>query len=229
VTDYRHHRADVIAWPAHPEPRAALERYLDELSGGSYAVRPMFEADRYNLAGADLSGLDLDAAYLFNADLSGVRMLGCSLTKANLIAALLDRAELTDAYLHKVEADECSAVGATFVRANLLGAELRRATLTGADFRDAILNSCRLLGTDLRRADLRGAFLRDARFGTVEAPTRLDGARMAGATLDDAHGVVSGNVDVGDTEPYPIEGDTLTAWLQERGARDVRAIHDPNP
>jgi uncharacterized protein YjbI with pentapeptide repeats len=224
VTTYRQRRVDVIAWPDHAEPRAALEQYLDELSSGAYSVRPMFAADRYAFIGADLSGLDLDGAYLFNSDLSGVRMVGCALAKANLVAANLDGADLTDAYLYKVEANECSAVGTVFRRANLLGTELWQAALTGADFREAILNSCRLYSADLSLADLRDAFLRDARFGGEQTPTRVDGARMAGATVEAARGVVIGPVDVGDAEPDLIEGAALTAWFHDRGAPDVTAI-----
>jgi uncharacterized protein YjbI with pentapeptide repeats len=229
VTVYGRHRSDVAAWPTDQEVRAALEQYLDSLPDDITEPRPLFGGPLFDFAGADLSGLDFQDAYLLNSNLSRVRMVGCTLAGANLVAARLDGADLTDAYLYKVEADECSAAGAVFRRANLLGTELRRANLTGADFREAILNSCRLYAADLSQADLRDAYLRDVRFGDDRAPTRLDGARMAGATLDAARGVVSGTVDVGDTDPNLIDGDALTAWLQERGARDVRAIAHPNP
>ena len=216
-------RKDVTSWPTDREARAALEVYLDSSPrpDDRRAVWPLLAGDRLNFVGADLSSLDLSEAYLFNAVLTDVRMANCVLRKATLSGADLQGADLTGADLSKAEVDECQARGAIFRAANLFAVNLRRSDLSHADLRDAVLNSARLQGCNLGSADLRGASLRFCRFGNDSSPTLLYGARMFGCAVDDARGVVSGPVDVGESSPELVDGPDLVDWLRRNGATDI--------
>jgi Pentapeptide repeats (8 copies) len=231
VTTYGQRREDVISWPEDTEARAALEEYLDSMPDpdDQRAVWPSLSGELLNFAGADLSGLDLGGAYLFNTVLTGVRMVNCYLRKATLNGADLRDADLTGADLFKAEADECLAQRAVFRTANLFAVDFGRADLSNCDLRDTVMNSSNFYASDLRGADLRGTSLRFCGFGTEAAPTLLDGARMFGCALDEASGVVSGAVDVGESGPNLIQGADLIEWLRQHGASDVRGLAGESP
>jgi uncharacterized protein YjbI with pentapeptide repeats len=94
--------------------------------------------NRSNLAGEQLSSVDLHCVILMESDLR----------RANLSGASLERAVLRNAVLR----------GSDLRRANLDGADLCRADLSQADLRDASLASA-----FLKRANLTGADLSTAR------------------------------------------------------------------
>lgn len=220
MSQWRHRREDVVAWPDDPQAREALGRFLDAVSAKP-AVYPSFPADFMDFRGADLRGLDLTAAYMFNAVLAGVNLSRACLHQATLNGADLRMADLTGADLTRAEADECRADGAIFRDANLFAVDFGRASLVECDFRGATMNSVRLLRTDLTRSDLRGASLFDARFGTDRTPTVLGGARLFGADVRRASGAVVGPIDVGEDEPSLVDGEELISWLVAQGAREV--------
>ncbi len=87
----------------------------------------------------DLSGADLNGAYLRRADLSGVDLSEANLSLANLRQADLRRADLSEANLNV----------ANLSKANLSGANLRRADLGWANLQEA-----RLKGTNFERANV---------------------------------------------------------------------------
>ncbi|TML22932.1 MAG: pentapeptide repeat-containing protein [Actinobacteria bacterium] len=139
-------------------------------------------------------------------------------------ARRLREANLTAADLVKVEAVECQAAGAVFRGANLLGADFTRADLRETDLRDALLNSVRFNACDLRTADLRGAWLRSCWFGHEDNPALLSDARLGGCRVEEATGVLTGPVDVGETAPQWIDGAELAAWFAAHGAPAVRVV-----
>jgi len=213
-------REDVVAWPQDAEAREALAGYLDAWQAPGLPL-PTLAADLLDFRGADLTGLDLGEAYLFNATLAGVSRVKTNLAKANLNGADLRLANFTSADLYKAEADECLADSAIFRDANLFAVNFGRARLVECDFRGATLNSVRLRRADVSAANLRAASLPDARFGDGEMPTVLTGARMFSCDLAGAHGAVIGPVDVGEHEPTLVDGAELLAWFAAQGAPNV--------
>ncbi|MEU4801786.1 pentapeptide repeat-containing protein [Actinosynnema sp. NPDC023587] len=142
---------------------AALDTAL--VVGASHAI---------DLARSCLDGVELPAAGLHCANLTGT-----SLRIADLRGADLGEARLANARLDVDNPpDDPHPFGANLSRANLAqarlgGADLSHADLTGAD----------LTGADLADADLTGANLTGARL----AGAQLVGADLTGANLTDAH------------------------------------------
>jgi len=101
----------------------------EEISNDEKVRRAIIGGRAKNLAGRDLSGLDLTGANLANSDLSGVDFTGSELIDADFSGAKLIDANLSDAFL--------------------IGADLR-----GADLSGAILTGAHLGFTDLRRAKM---------------------------------------------------------------------------
>jgi len=92
----------------------------------------------------DLSGADLQRAYLTDTGLSGA-----NLSKTNSYFANLSHANLTGANLRSANMNV----------ANLTNANLTGADLTGADLTSASLIDANLTGADLSNANLDGAFI----------------------------------------------------------------------
>lgn len=80
----------------------------------SYAV--LFQGD---FSGADLRGANLRDAFLIRADLSGADLTGADLSDADLVGANLDNAVLVDTNLSRSDVDRSSIAGASFVSADL--------------------------------------------------------------------------------------------------------------
>jgi uncharacterized protein YjbI with pentapeptide repeats len=157
-----------------------------------------------NLAGADLSRLDLSGLNLAGADLSAASLKGTRLAGANLTGVEFDGADLS---------------GANLTGANLTGANLSRLDLTGAVLSNATLKNANLsrataAGADLTRADLSSANLQVADL-TRSNLTRAD---LSGASISDtdlAHATLFGVSSRVRTQGYPA---ALPAdWLVVRG------------
>lgn len=128
---------------------------------------------RPDLAGEDLSEMELSGADLSEADLSDAELFQTDLSGANLKMAKLAEADLSDANLRGAalyKADLSSAC--------LIEAQLERASLGAADLRDADLRGTNLQRSDLSEADLTGANLSQA---------DLTGANLTHATISHAH------------------------------------------
>jgi uncharacterized protein YjbI with pentapeptide repeats len=131
----------------------------------------------WELAGADLRGLDLSGANfrgailtganLSDAILEGASFEGAGLSKASLAGARLRGVSFVDAYLVELEGE-----GLRWVKVDLKGATMNDARLAGSTFTE-----CQLVKADLLRADLKGSHFER---------TALDGADLSGAALDDA-------------------------------------------
>ncbi len=95
-----------------------------------------------NLAGEDLSGMNLNGIALSRPFGPGMPYLGANLSETNLSRAYLEEADLR---------------GANLAGANLTGAQLRNARLAGANFHGAKLHGAVLIDADMRSASLNHA------------------------------------------------------------------------
>lgn len=114
-----------------------------------------------NLRDAHLEEADLGSARLQRATLTGVYLIGARLTSARLEEANLLGAHLSDARLEGVNLMRSNLEGADLKGANLFGAHLEMANLRGADLKGADLVGAHLKKTNLKRADLAGVRLTD--------------------------------------------------------------------
>lgn len=105
----------------------------------------------------DATNIQLDLAYLRQADLQQVWMPQASLQYAGLGHANLREANLAQADLSRADLVDVDLSGANLVGANLSGANLADAKLN-----EAALVSANLSQADLRRANLSGCLLMDA-------------------------------------------------------------------
>ena len=109
---------------------AAAVAHGDELG----VAEQLLVERRAELAGADLSGLDLRRANLYAADLQGANLSDAILAKAHLSEANLSGANLTGADLRGA-----NLMAANLSGADLTGARLQAAILTGADLEKTVL------------------------------------------------------------------------------------------
>ena len=130
----------------------------DKLRAKSVVVGGVVNIYAANLSRADLTGANLTGANLYEANLRRANLYGANLYEANLRRANLYGADLYEADL----------TGANLRGANLTGANLRRANLYGADLRRADLSGANLYAANLRRADLSGANLYGANLNEAD-------------------------------------------------------------
>jgi uncharacterized protein YjbI with pentapeptide repeats len=145
-----------------------------------------------DLAGADLTELNLAGANFAKADLSGARLSGANLSGANLTRAKLFRADLSQAdlsraTLFKANLSQADLAGANLNGADLSGAFLIRANLSGASLTGACLKGANLGQASLFRAKLVQAVLREASFFKSDlSEADLSEADLEGANLQEA-------------------------------------------
>lgn len=135
-----------------------------------------------NVSYTDLRRADCDGLWLHHLNFDGACLEAASiyqadLTKASLIGATMRHAELGTSVLHQSRCIDADLRGARLVRA-----DLREADFTGADLREANLRKARSRGTTFTGADLRLADLR----GTDLTGADLTGAELEGALASDA-------------------------------------------
>ncbi len=123
----------------------------------------------------DATGIQLDNAYLSEADLEQAWMPQASLRKADLSEVHLSRANLNDADL-----SEASLSEAKLTKATLFEAKLRETSLWDADLSQAWLSFADLTRANLTRADLRSASSRDAKLCEAD----LTWADLTGGNLE---------------------------------------------
>jgi Pentapeptide repeats (8 copies) len=104
-----------------------------------------------NLQGANLGGLNLQGAILWDVNLQGAH-----LAETDLQGAILWDANLQGAQLDGVNLQGANLGGANLQGANLKGINLRGANVRGANLQDAYLTRLNLQGADLRGANLEG-------------------------------------------------------------------------
>jgi uncharacterized protein YjbI with pentapeptide repeats len=145
-----------------------------------------------DLAGADLSSINLYEADLSWTDLGGANLGHTYLESANLGMANLSSTDLSGALLGWANLHSANLRSANLYAANLDQADLRKAILTEADLSTATLHSANLTGTNLYEADLGGAELFAANLTIANlrnadlSEARLSGANLSGAYLREA-------------------------------------------
>ena len=176
-----------------------------------------------NLSGANLREANLSGADLSNADLSSARLSGADLSNANLRGTDLSWADLSDFNSLGLPAAILSGIdlsNADLSNADLSGADLttvanlRGATMHNTDFYRANLASVNLSGEDLYHADFPGADLSNA---------NLSGADLSWADLSD-YGDLAATILTGtdlsntDLSNADLSGADLTTVANLRGA-----------
>ena len=146
--------------------------------------------EKPNLAGEDLSEMDLTGVNLGEADLTDAELFQADLTEANLKMAALTRADLAGADLKGAALYKADLSGACLIEVDLTGASLGAADFRGADLRgtklrgadcdgtdlsDANLNEADLTGANLTRADVTGANLCNANLAATNLTGMKDG------------------------------------------------------
>jgi hypothetical protein len=143
------------------------------------------------LAGEDLSEMDLKGADLSEADLTDAELFQTDLANANLKMANLADADLSDAglqgaALYKANLSSACLIEAKLERASLGAVNLRDADLRGASLRKADLTEADLTEADLSEADLSGATLTRANvIGATLRNANLTGVNLTGVEHGD--------------------------------------------
>src|SRR6266581_1834184 len=144
--------------PNTPLPLTALSQALIVVFREAFPL--VRSQDKRSPESLDATGIQLDNAYLREADLKQVWMPVASLRKANLSGAKLNEADLSKARLNEADLSEAELIRARLNEADLNRTYFSRARLSGADLSGADLNGTNLSEADLSEADLRGANLR---------------------------------------------------------------------
>jgi uncharacterized protein YjbI with pentapeptide repeats len=145
------------------------------------------QLDKAYLVEADLKQVWMPVASMRNADLSGACLRNAVLSYADLRNALLMEANLSGVYLHDADLS-----GAILSGADLSGAELGRTHFNGADLGEvrlsgAHLSGAHLNGANLISADLSGAYLGGTNLSGADLDeTNLSGADLSGANFSNA-------------------------------------------
>jgi uncharacterized protein YjbI with pentapeptide repeats len=170
--------------------------------GGELATRYGERKFPPDLSAADLSGLNLSRADMFQATLAGANLVDANLSNTNLAGARLEgsdlrRANCSGARMIGAQLAGANVQEANFAHASLGGADLTHAKVEAAQFANASLErailttldlSKALLGTNVfDEADLRGANLSGSdHTGSSFRRAHLENAKLADAGL---HGV----------------------------------------
>ena len=152
-----------------------------------------------DLSAADLTLANLSGSDLQEAQLRSTCLAQCNLEGANLTTAILESANLQGANLHSAVLDQAILLGANLQGVNLIHANLSGANLSCADLRGANLRWADLTGANLRWADLTGA--------------KLSGATLAKADLTKAILRESSLIQADCTETILIKADWSGANL----------------
>ena len=242
--DVQQQASDVVTSTFNPEHVEIVRRGRDSVN----AWKQAFPGQRFQLQGADLSGLSLQGVELSGADLSKANLQCADLRDANLEGARLCRANLAGAILSfaclkRAELFAADLSGAILLstrlekaglqRANLAGADLSEAKLTSADLTQSNLQGAELFSARLTRACLRGVNLRGANLLSANlSGADLEGACLRNANLDrtDLSGASLRRVGC-----IPIWRRALLFWqfpfklndTRIRGARFESSVSDP--
>ena len=112
-----------------------------------------------DLAGLDLSGINLAGAYLYPVNFSGTNLTGSNLRKVKLFEA-----DLRGTILRHADLRRSNLTRARLQGCDLYMAKLQRAILTSSDLKQANLQRSKLRKAIITSSDLRGVHLEKARF-----------------------------------------------------------------
>lgn len=132
-----------------------------------------------NAQSLDATGIKLDGAFLWKADLKQVWM-----PQASLRGADLSEARLNEARIWRADLRGANLWGADLRRADFGSSDLSNAIITSADLSGARLNGAILSGTNIEDArSLEGADLREVKGLTKK---QLEACKAKGAIIDEA-------------------------------------------
>lgn len=204
----------VRGMPADPEAVAALQAWRDAADD-----QATLDASQLDLSDADLSGADLSSATFFDTKLTGAKLVGTDLYRAQSAEAVFDNANLTDASLVKSDLRDTSLRAADLTRANLGSAELWKVDAQSASFRYSSLDGASLFDVSLQGADLTGASVQNTTLGVVfddqTVVTGVSGAIRGPARLSEGGAL------------RELSGLELEMWLNEHGA-SVQVMNAPS-
>ncbi|XP_054167125.1 BTB/POZ domain-containing protein KCTD9-like [Oppia nitens] len=141
-----------------------------------------------NLAGADLSRLDLSYINFKYANLKGARLQG-----ANLSYCCLERADLSSSNIEGATLFGCKMVCANLENCNLRGTNMEephgnRTNMEGVNLKGANLEGSQMAGVNLRVATLKNANLQNCDLrGAVLAGADLENCDLSGSDLHEAN------------------------------------------
>jgi uncharacterized protein YjbI with pentapeptide repeats len=173
------------------------DRATAEPAAEAPVVRPVWTRERVqehagtggtfadeNLAGLDLSGLDLTGADFSVAELAGCNFEKCELSNAVFRASVLTGARFVQANLSDAMLVDAAAAKADFTGAQLRGADLSRLDASDANFTGATLESARAKGAVFGGSDFTGAGLGQSAFISCDfSECSLNGANFKHADL----------------------------------------------
>src|SRR6266487_4970848 len=172
-----------------------------------------------------LRKIDLSWANLSKANLSWTDISKANLSKANLDGAYLIEANLSKANLSGAKLNEANLIGADLSGASLVGVDLSRADLSRANLSGADLIEANLIEADLIWANLKGVNLSRADLsGAKLIWANLGGARLSGADLGGAK-LIGADFSGADLSGAKLIGDDLSRIkfvVVERGGADFR-------
>jgi uncharacterized protein YjbI with pentapeptide repeats len=148
-------------------------------------VFPLARSQHKDPQALDASGIQLDNAYLIQADLNQAWLIRASLRRASLFKANLKKAELSiadirESDLREADLSVAALPWANFSRANLSEASLRSSRLSNAILKGANLSEASFEKADLHEAVLAGAIFSETNFNGAD----LDHADFRDAILD---------------------------------------------
>ncbi|KAK3932123.1 BTB/POZ domain-containing protein KCTD9, partial [Frankliniella fusca] len=127
------------------------------------------------MVGANLSWCCLERADLSHAQLEGAHLLGVKMLCANLEGANLRGCNFEDPAGNRANMEGVNLKGANLEGSNMAGVNLRVATLKNANLQNCDLRAAVLAGADLENCDLSGSDLNEA---------NLRGANLKGAAFE---------------------------------------------
>ena len=182
-----------LAWQkasgGSPPPEAFFARTI--VTPSLAEIQAKIVAPEIDLAGVHLSGEKLDGLNLTRADLSEAQLSGAGLKRTNLDFVRAEKADFSNCDLSQASLIELKGSGAIFRQAILgYGCNLSRAQLEQADLRGArsLGQAANLGAVSAPKADFTGASLP----GVIMNQARLPGARLvdvdlAGASLGEVN------------------------------------------
>lgn len=155
----------LLSWLKQIEANLAIDDQNTILNKADRLLQ-LYTTGERNFQGMELIGVELNGAFLNDADFSHAEMMLAHLNEVSMANTKLNRAYLSGADL----------IGAYLSQAELVEADLIGVDLTDADLSGANLAHCNLGGADLSGANLTGANLSE---------TIFVGANLSGANLTD--------------------------------------------
>jgi len=194
----RYRRAGKVISEKAPEVKLDKETLLKKLRdnvGEFYRFRHENPLVTIDLSGVDLSGANLERAYLNNAILTGAYLndtnfIEAKLARANLNSAQMEKTDLTGAKMNNAKLWHANLKEAKLCNSNLRDAELYRADLSSADLTDADLTNAGLMSAHLEGAKFKNAIVRQCNLKGVifDEKTDLTEADIDSVTIDNLGG-----------------------------------------